>query len=168
MAFIKDTLDKIILGRTRFLNLRPIKSEETQLLVIDENGYLGTGDPKPAPAPDVNWDSIEGKPSEFPPSPHEHNDADGNKSGFMSSFDKIKLDDIQVGATKNDTDDNLKNRQNHRGVQDISTIEGLQGELDSKLYTADFLQELEDIPGYEEGAVLTATADGIRWVVPSE
>lgn len=41
MAFIKDTLNKIILGRWRFLNLKPLISENIRSLAIDENGNLG-------------------------------------------------------------------------------------------------------------------------------
>jgi hypothetical protein len=56
----------------------------------------------------------------------------GNSSG-MSVSDKNKLDNIGIGATANDSDANLKNRANHTGVQDISTITGLTSSLDTKM-----------------------------------
>lgn len=52
--------------------------------------------------------------------------------GLFTAADKIKLDSIESNATKNQSDSVLKNRANHTGVQDISTIAGLQGELDNK------------------------------------
>ena len=43
-------------------------------------------------------------------------------AGSMSAADKTKLDGIAAGATANDTDGNLKNRANHTGTQEASTI----------------------------------------------
>jgi len=43
-----------------------------------------------------------------------------------------KLDGIEAGATKNDTDANLKDRANHTGTQAIGTVTGLQAALDGK------------------------------------
>jgi hypothetical protein len=42
--------------------------------------------------------------------------------GLMSSTDKTKLNGIATAATANDTDANLKNRNNHTGTQTVSTI----------------------------------------------
>jgi hypothetical protein len=47
-----------------------------------------------------------------------------------TTAEKSKLSGIASGATANDTDANLKNRANHTGSQAISTITGLQDELD--------------------------------------
>lgn len=57
-------------------------------------------------------------------------------SGLMSFSDKLKLNGIAAGATVNDTDTNLKNRNNHTGTQAISTIVGLQTILDGKASTS--------------------------------
>lgn len=62
-------------------------------------------------------------------------------AGLMLSADKVKLDGIAAGSTKNDTDANLKNRANHTGSQAISTVTGLQALLDAKA-TATALSEL--------------------------
>jgi len=43
-----------------------------------------------------------------------------------TTTEKSKLSGIASGATANDTDANLKNRENHTGTQAISTISGLQ------------------------------------------
>lgn len=43
-----------------------------------------------------------------------------------TTAEKSKLAGIASGATANDTDANLKNRENHTGTQAISTISGLQ------------------------------------------
>lgn len=66
---------------------------------------------------------------------HAHLDATTGVSGFMSDEDKVKLNSISAGATVNDTDVNLKNRENHTGVQAIATVSGLQDALDSKQAT---------------------------------
>ena len=49
-----------------------------------------------------------------------------------TTAEKSKLSGIASGATANDTDANLLNRANHTGSQAISTITGLQDELDAK------------------------------------
>jgi len=49
-----------------------------------------------------------------------------------TTSEKSKLAGIASGATANDTDANLLNRANHTGSQAISTITGLQDELDAK------------------------------------
>ncbi|NMB44467.1 MAG: hypothetical protein GX995_10100, partial [Clostridiales bacterium] len=45
-----------------------------------------------------------------------------SSDGLMAKEDKAKLNGIATGATKNDTDVNLKNRANHTGTQSSSTI----------------------------------------------
>lgn len=52
--------------------------------------------------------------------------------------DKTKLDGIEVGATKNSTDAELRERVNHTGVQGMETITGLQEALQG-LTTTTFL-----------------------------
>lgn len=49
-------------------------------------------------------------------------------NGFIN-----KLNGVQVGATKNDTDANLKDRSKHTGKQAIDTILNLQSELNRRL-----------------------------------
>lgn len=53
-------------------------------------------------------------------------------AGFMSATDKTKLDGITSGATANQTDAYLLNRDNHTGAQPISSVTGLQVALDAK------------------------------------
>src|SRR5690606_29292474 len=43
---------------------------------------------------------------------------------YSSTAEKTKLAGIATGATANDTDANLKNRANHTGTQDFTTISG--------------------------------------------
>jgi len=57
-----------------------------------------------------------------------------------TTTEKNKLAGIESGATANDTDANLKNRANHTGTQAISTVDGLQGELDVKQTRENWLQ----------------------------
>lgn len=80
----------------------------------------------------LTWGDIEDRPTEFPPAPHDHANATEVSDGFMSAADKTKLDGVSASATANDTDANLKNRANHTGSQEISTITGLQETLDDK------------------------------------
>lgn len=56
----------------------------------------------------------------------------GKINGRDVAADGTKLDGIEAGATKNQTDAYLRNRANHTGTQPISTIDGLQTALDSK------------------------------------
>jgi len=55
---------------------------------------------------------------------------------FTSSKD-LKLSNIENNATLNESDSYLIDRANHTGQQDISSVVGLQEELDSKLNSAD-------------------------------
>lgn len=54
-----------------------------------------------------------------------HGVVTSTENGFMIAADKEKLDTVEVGATQNSTDVFLRDRTNHTGVQNISTIEGL-------------------------------------------
>lgn len=54
------------------------------------------------------------------------------ESGAMSAADKAKLDDIDSGATANESDSYLLDRSNHTGTQGMATISGLQTALDDK------------------------------------
>lgn len=61
-------------------------------------------------------------------------DKDGEKVLSTNDFtDELldKLYGIQDSSTSNETDEYLMNRENHTGEQAISTVTGLQGELDS-------------------------------------
>ena len=55
----------------------------------------------------------------------------------FTDADKAKLDGIEEGATANSTDAYLLNRANHTGTQAISTVAGLQGELDDRVLNND-------------------------------
>lgn len=51
--------------------------------------------------------------------------------GMMAAADKSKLDGIAPGATANENNAFLLNRNNHKGTQPVSTVEGLQAAFDS-------------------------------------
>jgi Phage tail repeat like len=68
---------------------------------------------------------------------HIHDIASSTTNGFLSSTDKIKLDGIEVNATKNSSDTALRDRTFHSGTQSISTIDNLQTILDSKYVKLD-------------------------------
>ena len=51
----------------------------------------------------------------------------------FTQVEKTKLSGIATGATKNATDAQLRARASHTGVQAISTVTGLQAELDNKV-----------------------------------
>lgn len=69
-------------------------------------------------------------------------------AGLQSATDKTKLDGIAVGATANSTDAQLRDRSTHTGTQAISTINGLQGELDAiTLAIGDISTTLDAING---------------------
>ena len=53
--------------------------------------------------------------------------------GLMTEVERLKLADIAEQATKNATDDALRDRSTHTGTQPIATVTGLQTALDSKL-----------------------------------
>lgn len=55
---------------------------------------------------------------------------------YVNTSQINKLDGIAADATKNDTDANLKDRANHTGAQAISTVTGLQDELNGKSATS--------------------------------
>lgn len=56
----------------------------------------------------------------------------GSTAGLMTAADKTKLDGVATGATANSSDATLLDRANHTGTQAISTVTGLQIELDNK------------------------------------
>lgn len=56
---------------------------------------------------------------------------------WAGSDDKAKLDGVAVGATKNATDVQLRDRSTHTGMQAISTVSGLQTALDGKVDNSD-------------------------------
>jgi len=51
---------------------------------------------------------------------------------IMTSIERTKLTGIATGATANDTNATLRARNTHTGVQEISTVTGLQSSLNSK------------------------------------
>lgn len=56
---------------------------------------------------------------------------------WAASAMKTKLDGIAAGATANATDAQLRDRATHTGTQAISTVTGLQTELDGKINTTE-------------------------------
>lgn len=65
--------------------------------------------------------------------------ATDSNAGVMVASDKIKLDGVASGATANASDALLRDRATHTGTQAISTVTGLQAELDSSKWTYVFL-----------------------------
>ena len=62
-----------------------------------------------------------------------HNDVTSAGSGqIITGAERTKLDGIETGATANSPDAFLLDRTNHTGTQAISTVTGLQTELDAK------------------------------------
>lgn len=59
----------------------------------------------------------------------------GTSAGSMSAANFTKLAGIEVGATANATDVQLRDRTTHTGEQAISTVTGLQAALDGKTNT---------------------------------
>lgn len=57
--------------------------------------------------------------------------------GLMSKEDKVKLNGIAAGATKNATNAQLRDRATHTGEQPISSVTGLQNALDGKVENND-------------------------------
>lgn len=73
-------------------------------------------------------------------------------SGISFTSDlKDKLDGIAAGATKNSTDNDLRDRSTHTGVQDMVTVDGLVNALNGKMNTTNFKTI--------NGASITGTGD---------
>lgn len=86
-------------------------------------------------------------------------------AGSMSSADKTKLDGIATGATANSSDATLLARANHTGEQAISTITGLQAELDSLAGGGgpwDLTTDVTGILPVLNGGTGSSTASGAR------
>jgi hypothetical protein len=54
-----------------------------------------------------------------------------NTTAAFTTAQETKLAGIEAGATANDTDADLRDRETHTGAQAISTITGLQDALDA-------------------------------------
>lgn len=72
---------------------------------------------------------------------------------------KNKLDGVATGATANDTDSNLKNRSNHTGSQAISTVTGLQTELDNLYSRLSAAESKLAAIGIKKTVLLSGTTD---------
>lgn len=70
--------------------------------------------------------------------------SDGTTNKGFTATEKTKLSGIASGATANSSDAALRGRSTHTGVQDISTITGLQTALDGKVAT-DGAKVLSDV-----------------------
>src|SRR5690606_11983472 len=135
MAFLKDIQDKIILGRWRFLNLKPLESTTLKPISIDEHGNLGIGEDASG---DIN--ELEDRVDAV----------EGLAGTALQPGDTIPVDDISglgTAATAN-TEDFLDAGYTpawgdvsgkpttfppSTHTHTIAQITGLQGELDSKL-----------------------------------
>lgn len=74
--------------------------------------------------------------------------------GALTTGQRIKLDGIQKEATKNSTDEELLDRANHEGTQEIETIEGLEDALAGKLSINAVLERM----GEAEDATMSQAA----------
>lgn len=87
-----------------------------------------------------------------------------NTEAFTTAF-RSKLEGMEVGATRNATDAQLRDRTTHTGVQPISSITELRGELDNRVKNND--PRLSDArewtaPTVSE-AIASAGEDTRRW-----
>lgn len=158
MAFLKDIQDKIILGRWRFLNLKPLESTTLKPLSIDEHGNLGIGE-------DASGDISELE---------DRVDAvEGLAGTALQPGDTIPVDDISglgTAATAN-TEDFLDAGYTpawgdvsgkpttfppSTHTHTIAQVTGLQDELDSKADSTD----IPDVSGFATTNELTTGLSG--------
>lgn len=78
------------------------------------------------------------------------------EDGLMAAADKAKLNGIAEGATANETDAYLLDRENHTGTQPADTIEGL-----ATVATSGSYDDLDDIPSYPSAGIPVST--GSAW-----
>lgn len=123
MAFIKDTLDKIILGRWRFLNLQQLTSNNIQSLAIDENGNLGigSGDSGEITELESRVSDVESQLEEISP----------------LAESAVQPDDLSDYATTAALTSGLAGKANTSHIHTISQVTNLQTTLDNKANTAD-------------------------------
>jgi hypothetical protein len=76
--------------------------------------------------------------------------------GLYPDADATKLSGIEAGATANSTDAQLRARSSHTGTQAISTVSGLQTELDSKLDANAQAVDSDTVDGLHASAFATA------------
>lgn len=72
-----------------------------RVLIKGATDVTGTFTVNGQPVGGGTWDSITGKPSTFPPSAHDHNNATQSAPGFMSPTDKGKLDGATASPSAN-------------------------------------------------------------------
>lgn len=135
MAFLKDIQDKIILGRWRFLNLRPLESATLKPLSIDENGNLGIGEDASGEIGELETrvDAVEDlagtalQPGDTIPV--------GDVSGLGTAATANTEDFLGAGYTPawDDIDNKPTTFPPAAHTHTIAQVTGLQGELDSKL-----------------------------------
>lgn len=66
--------------------------------------------------------------------------ADTASKVAMTPSERTKLSGVAAGATANDTDDNLKNRNNHTGLQSAATISDFNAAADARIAAATISQ----------------------------
>jgi len=84
----------------------------------------------------------------------------GLSSNDYTTAEKEKLSGIQEAATANEEDDYLLDRTNHTGVQEISTVNGLQGALDAKASLVDGKVPTSQLPAYVDDVLEYADLAG--------
>lgn len=96
---------------------------------------------------------------------------DATTASFTTA-DETKLDGIASGATANDTDANLKNRANHTGTQDVSTITGLadvatSGDYNDLSNTPD-LSVFDELEQFATSAGFPATGNSAKFYLAQD
>lgn len=123
MAFIKDALDKIVLGRWRFLNLSQLVSNNTRILAIDENGNLGTTSSESGEIGEIEerLTEVENQLEEISP----------------LAESAVQPDDLSDYATTTALTTGLAGKANTSHTHTIAQVTNLQTSLNSKANTAD-------------------------------
>lgn len=102
--------------------------------------------------------------------------ADGGTNKVLTAAERAKLAGIQDTATLNSSDAFLRSRSNHTGSQAVSTVTGLQTQLDGKSSTSDIAAQVSvavaNTPIYwqHNGTSVPprpATSRPVHWFVPA-
>lgn len=158
MAFLKDIQDKIILGRWRFLNLKPLESATLKPLSIDEHGNLGIGEDASGEISELETrvDAVEGlvgtalQPGDTIPV--------GDVSGLGTAATANTEDFLGAGYTP--TWEDISNKPTTfppaAHTHTIAQVNGLQAELDGKAVPED----IPDVSGFATTSELTTGLAG--------
>jgi hypothetical protein len=86
-----------------------------------------------------NYGNLTGIPSEFPPLAHNHtiSSVTGLQTALNLKLESLDIANFETTSQLDNRDTANRNRSNHTGTQAISTVDGLQLELDSKINIED-------------------------------